>query len=286
MRPIRILPGVRSPLRSADHLDLVVVRENVEGEYSEVGGRMYRGRPEEMAVQESVFTRIGITRVAEYAATLAESRARRVVSATKSNGIIHSMPFWDEVVADVFAYSPRCCPGKGTHRCPGRPSGAATGHPRRCCRLQPVRRHPVRPGGSGGRFHRRRPQREPQPARRSPIDVRTGPWSAPDIAGKGIANPVGQMWAAAMMLDHLGQPAAAAQLTTAFEDTLAAGVRTGDLGGTATTKDFTTEVIAAARAHESNTSGNRDPLELGSPSPKLKIQPHRSLDPVIRGTSR
>ena len=106
VRPIRILPGVRSPLRSADHLDLVVVRENVEGEYSEVGGRMYRGRPEELAVQESVFTRIGITRVAEYAATLAESRARRVISATKSNGIIHSMPFWDEVVADVVATHP------------------------------------------------------------------------------------------------------------------------------------------------------------------------------------
>ena len=106
VRPIRILPGVRSPLRSAEHLDLVVVRENVEGEYSEVGGRMYRGRPEEMAVQEAVFTRVGITRVAEYAATLAESRAGRVVSATKSNGIIHSMPFWDEVVAEVFAAHP------------------------------------------------------------------------------------------------------------------------------------------------------------------------------------
>ena len=244
VRPIRILPGVRSPLRSADHLDLVVVRENVEGEYSEVGGRMYRGRPEELAVQESVFTRIGITRVAEYAATLAESRARRVISATKSNGIIHSMPFWDEVVADVVATHPGVALEKVlidalAARVVLRPdtldvvvasnlfgdilsdlAAAAAGS------IGVAPSANLNPPGD-------------HPSMFEPVHG-----SAPDIAGKGIANPVGQMWAAAMMLDHLGQSAAAAQLTAAFEGTLAAGVRTGDLGGTATTNEFTSAVIA------------------------------------------
>ena len=103
LRPVRILPGVVSPLAGVDSLDMVVVRENVEGEYSEIGGRLYRGRPEEMAVQEAVFTRAGIERVARYAIELAQQRRGRLVSATKSNGIIHTMPFWDEVVAGGVA---------------------------------------------------------------------------------------------------------------------------------------------------------------------------------------
>ena len=90
-----------APLRNAEGLDMVIVRENVEGEYSEVGGRLYRGRPEEMAVQEAVFTRLGVTRVAEFAVEQAKARRGLVTSATKSNGIIHTMPFWDEVVAEV-----------------------------------------------------------------------------------------------------------------------------------------------------------------------------------------
>ena len=101
LRPVRILPGVSSPLRDADGLDMVIVRENVEGEYSEVGGRVYRGRPEEMAVQEAIFTRMGVTRVAEYAVAQAQARRGSLTSATKSNGIIHTMPFWDEVVGEV-----------------------------------------------------------------------------------------------------------------------------------------------------------------------------------------
>ena len=102
-------PGVRrvqSPLRAADNVDFVVVRENVEGEYSEVGGRMNRGFPDEMAVQESVFTRVGVTRIADYAFELAQTRRRYVTSATKSNGIVHTMPFWDEVVAERAALHP------------------------------------------------------------------------------------------------------------------------------------------------------------------------------------
>jgi tartrate dehydrogenase/decarboxylase / D-malate dehydrogenase len=103
LRPIRILPGVTSPLANADRIDLVVVRENVEGEYSEIGGRVRRGRRDEAAIQESVFTRAGVQRVTEYAIEQAMRRTGRLISATKSNGIIHTMPFWDEVVEETAA---------------------------------------------------------------------------------------------------------------------------------------------------------------------------------------
>src|SRR5689334_5000123 len=105
LRPIAVLEGVPSPLSGAKpgEVDLVVVRENAEGEYSEIGGRMNRGLPSEQAVQEAVFTRAGVARIADYAFTLAESRRRHVTSATKSNGIVHTMPFWDEVVAERAA---------------------------------------------------------------------------------------------------------------------------------------------------------------------------------------
>ncbi|MCW2539513.1 MAG: tartrate dehydrogenase [Frankiales bacterium] len=106
LRPVRILPGVRSPLSGVEQLDIVVVRENVEGEYSEIGGRVYRGRPEEAAIQESVFTVAGVRRIAEYAAAQAMTRRGHLISATKSNGIIHTMPLWDDVVAQVATGTP------------------------------------------------------------------------------------------------------------------------------------------------------------------------------------
>ncbi len=106
LRPIRVFEGVQSPLRAADDVDFVVVRENVEGEYSEVGGRLNRGFPDEMAVQESIFTRVGVSRIADYAFELAQTRRRYVTSATKSNGIVHTLPFWDEVVAERAALHP------------------------------------------------------------------------------------------------------------------------------------------------------------------------------------
>src|SRR5215213_8752499 len=103
LRPIRILPGVTSPLAGVAEVDIVIVRENVEGEYSEIGGRMFRGQPGEIAIQEAVFTRRGIQRVAKFAVDQAAGRRRHLVSATKSNGIIHTMPFWDQVVREVAA---------------------------------------------------------------------------------------------------------------------------------------------------------------------------------------
>src|SRR3712207_1646680 len=108
LRPVRVFAGVGSPLRGAEPgaVDLVVVRENVEGEYSEIGGRLNRGFPEEMAVQEAVFTRAGVTRVLDYAFDLAEARRGVLTSATKSNGIVHTMPFWDQLVAERSAHHP------------------------------------------------------------------------------------------------------------------------------------------------------------------------------------
>lgn len=243
LRPVRVLPGVTSPLRTDEPIDLVIVRENVEGEYSEVGGRLYRGRPEEMAVQESVFTRSGVARAASYAVELARSRSGRLTSATKSNGIIHTMPFWDEVVASVASES-----------------GVAVDKELIDALAARV---VLRPGsldvivasnlfgdilsdlagavaGSIGVA----PSANLNPPKDHPSMFEPVHGSAPDIAGKGVANPVGQMWAGAMMLEHLGQPAAAADLTGAFEAVLASGTRTRDLGGTASTEEFTAAVVA------------------------------------------
>jgi tartrate dehydrogenase/decarboxylase/D-malate dehydrogenase len=243
LRPVRILPGVVSPLAGLDELDIVVVRENVEGEYSEVGGRIYRGRPEEMAVQETVFTRVGIERVARYAVDLAQQRRGRLVSATKSNGIIHTMPFWDEVVRECVAASPGVT-------------------------LESVlidalaARMVLKPetvdvivasnlfgdilsdlaaavAGSIGVA----PSANLNPPRRHPSMFEPVHGSAPDIAGRGIANPVGQIWAAALMLEHLGEQIAARVLVDGIEAALAEGTRTPDLAGTATTNGVAAAVV-------------------------------------------
>jgi tartrate dehydrogenase/decarboxylase / D-malate dehydrogenase len=243
LRPVRILPGVVSPLAGVEGLDMVVVRENVEGEYSEIGGRLYRGRPEEMAVQEAVFTRAGIERVAQFAIELAQQRSGRLVSATKSNGIIHTMPFWDEVVRDCVA--------------------ASAGVSLESVLIDALAaRMVLRPdtldvvlgsnlfgdilsdlaaavAGSIGVA----PSANLNPPRRFPSMFEPVHGSAPDIAGKGIANPVGQIWAAAMMLEHLHEPEAATVLVDGIEAALADGVRTPDLGGTASTDDVAAAVV-------------------------------------------
>ncbi len=243
LRPVRVLPGVISPLAGVDQVDLVVVRENVEGEYSEIGGRVHRGRPSEAAIQEAVFTRTGIRRVAEYAIEEAMRRSGHLVSATKSNGIIHTMPFWDEVIADVAA-------------------GTAGLTLEKVLIDALAARLVLDPNsldvivasnlfgdilsdlaaavaGSIGVA----PSANLNPPRRYPSMFEPVHGSAPDIAGQGIANPVGQMWAASMMLDHLGETAAASALVAGFEAALTAGVRTRDLGGTASTAQFTQAVL-------------------------------------------
>ncbi|MFD2759064.1 tartrate dehydrogenase [Gulosibacter faecalis] len=249
LRPMRLLPGLTSAVQGADDLDIVVVRENVEGEYSSIGGRFGRGDAE-TAVQEAVFTRAGVARVAKFATDLAAKRGGALVSATKSNGIIHTMPFWDEVVAETAA-------GTGVEidkvlidalaaRLVMKPTSIRTivasnlfGDILSDLVAGIAGSIGIAPSGNLDPEHR-------YPSMFEPVHG-----SAPDIAGKGIANPVGAIWASAMMLEHLGETEAAASLTTAFESVLADGVRTPDLGGDATTQSFTDAVIAKVRASAS-----------------------------------
>ena len=243
LRPIRILPGVTSPLSGVTDLDIVVVRENVEGEYSEIGGRMHRGRVNEAAIQEAVFTRTGVERIADYAVALAAARRGRLISATKSNGIVHTMPFWDEIVATVTANEPRVQLEKVlidalAARLVLKPQSvdvivASNLFGDILSDLAAA------VAGSIGVA----PSANLNPPRRHPSMFEPVHGSAPDIAGQNLANPVGQMWAAAMMLTHLGQSTAADALTGAFEKVLATGTRTRDLGGNATTTQFTDAVV-------------------------------------------
>ena len=247
LRPVRVFDGVPSPLRGArpGEVDLVVVRENVEGEYGEIGGRFGGGFPEEMAVQEAVFTRRGVTRILEYAFALAERRGGRLTSATKSNGIVHTMPFWDELVTECATRHPDVTWDK-EH------IDALSAK----FVLQPGRFDVVvasnlfgdilsdlaaAVAGSIGIA----PAANLNPERDFPSMFEPVHGSAPDIAGRGIANPVGAILSAAMMLDHLGHGEAAAQVNDAVAAVLAkTPARTPDLGGTATTDEFTGALLA------------------------------------------
>jgi tartrate dehydrogenase/decarboxylase/D-malate dehydrogenase len=251
LRPIRVFEGLESPVRGAvaGEVDFVVVRENVEGEYSEIGGRMNRGFPEEMAVQESVFTRAGVTRVVDYAFNLAATRGSYLTSATKSNGIVHTLPFWDELVAERGALHPDV-------RWDQEHIDAL------CAKLvlDPARFDVIVgsnlfgdilsdlaaavAGGIGIA-----PAGNINPERDFPSMFEPVHGSAPDIAGRGVANPIGAIWTAAMMLDHLGHAEAAAEIETAIAAVLAkTDVRTRDLGGTASTDTFTRALLEFATA--------------------------------------
>jgi tartrate dehydrogenase/decarboxylase/D-malate dehydrogenase len=251
LRPIAVFDGVASPLRGARHgeVDLVVVRENVEGEYSEIGGRLNRGFPDEMAVQESVFTRVGVSRIADYAFELARSRTGYLTSATKSNGIVHTLPFWDEVVAERAAGFPDV-------RWDQEHIDALAAK----LVLEPERFDVIvasnlfgdilsdlaaAVAGSIGVA----PSANLDPTREHPSMFEPVHGSAPDIAGQGIANPAGTLWSAALMLEHLGHAEAGDHLMAALRETLKApATRTGDLGGSASTAAVTEAVVAALRA--------------------------------------
>ncbi|MFB6782876.1 tartrate dehydrogenase [Streptomyces sp. NPDC056352] len=246
LRPIRVFEGIDSPVRGAvaGEVDFVVVRENVEGEYSEIGGRLNRGFPEEMAVQEAVFTRAGVTRVLDDAFDLSAQRGGKVTSATKSNGIVHTMPFWDELVAERAAAHPTV-----TWDQEHIDALAAK------FVLDPARFDVVvgsnlfgdilsdlaaAVAGSIGIA----PAANLNPEREFPSMFEPVHGSAPDIAGRGIANPLGAVWSAAMMLDHLGHPEAGKDVTDAIAAVLAkTDVRTPDLGGTASTAEFTEKLL-------------------------------------------
>lgn len=241
LRPVRLMPGVPCPLagREPGDIDFWVVRENTEGEYSSVGGKMFPGTDREIVIQETVMTRHGTDRVLRYAFDLATTRERKhVTSATKSNGIAITMPWWDERVEEMAKNYPTVTHDKyhidiltaqfvlNPDRfdvvvasnlfgdilsdlgpaCTGTIGVAPSGN--------------INPDGT-------------HPSLFEPVHG-----SAPDIAGKGIANPVGQIWSAAMMLEHLGEADAAATIMRAVETVLAEpALRTGDLKGKASTEE-------------------------------------------------
>lgn len=249
LRPTRSLPGVARPVERAEGMDLLIVRENTEGEYSTVGGRFGRGDAE-TAVQEAVFTRAGIARVTRFAADLARSRgASTLTSATKSNGIIHSMPFWDQVVAEVVAeHDGLAVESVLIDALAARLVQSPTSMSMSVIVASNLFGDILSDlaaaiAGSIGVA----PSANLDPERRYPSLFEPVHGSAPDIAGTGVANPIGAMWAAAMMLDHLGEADAARALEAAFGHALASGVATRDLGGTATTQEFADTVLLGLR---------------------------------------
>jgi tartrate dehydrogenase/decarboxylase/D-malate dehydrogenase len=244
LRPVKTFPGVTPPLRDAEGVDFLIVRENNEGEYSEIGGRLYRGLPQETAMQEAVFTRFGTARAARFAAELASGRRKKLTSATKSNGIVHTMPFWDEVVADTLNDYPDV---ELRSELIDALAASLVLHPRAFDVIVASNLFGDILSDLGSAVTGSigiAPSANLNPERKHPSMFEPVHGSAPDIAGKGIANPVGQIWSGAMMLDHLGYGAAAEQLRAAFEKSLASGVLTRDLGGTATTEEFTVSVLA------------------------------------------
>ncbi len=242
LRPVRLMPGIRTPLRDrgAEDIDFWVVRENNEGEYSQIGGRLYEDTDAEMVVQETVFTRSGVDRVLRYAFELAQSRPRkRLTSATKSNGIVYTMPYWDERFEAMGARYPDVATDQyhidiltahfvlhpdwfdvvvgsnlfGDILSDLGPAVAGTIGIAPSANINPEKEFP-------GMFE--------------PVHG-----SAPDIAGRGVANPVGQIWSGAMMLDHLGERQAARAIEAAIENALLdPACHTPDMGGTAGTGDL------------------------------------------------
>lgn len=250
-RPARLLEGVTSPLcgRKAGDIDFIIVRENSEGEYSEVGGRVNRNTEFEMAVQESIFTRRACDRIITYAFELASSRKKHVTSATKSNGIVYSMPFWDERFAAISKKYPDVRADQYhidilTAHFVAHPDwfDVVVGSNLFGDILSDLGAAVV---GSMGLA----PSANLNPEREYPSLFEPVHGSAPDIAGKGIANPIAQIWSGAMMLEHLGETAAANAVEQAIFHVLArSNVRTRDLGGSASTREMGEAVAAEVAA--------------------------------------
>ena len=248
LRPVRLLDGVASPLanRQPGEIDFIVVRENNEGEYSEIGGRLYVGTEQEMVVQETVFTRKGVDRILRYAFDLARTRpARHLTSATKSNGIVHTMPYWDERFAAIGAEYQDVRTDQFhidilTAQFVQHPDwfDVVVGSNLFGDILSDL--GPAVVGGIGIA-----PSANINPASDLPSMFEPVHGSAPDIAGRGIANPVGQIWSGAMMLDHLGHAAAAQAVVDAIEGAVSDGTVTRDLGGQATTAEVGAAIATA-----------------------------------------
>lgn len=254
LRPVRLLAGVESPLRdrSAADIDFVVVRENSEGEYSDIGERQHEGTPQERVVQQSVFTRVGVDRVLRYAFELARTRSRKhLTSATKSNGIVHTMPYWDERFRAMAAEYPDVRADQYhidilTANFVLHPDwfDVVVGSNLFGDILSDL--GPAIAGTIGIA-----PSANINPEREFPSMFEPVHGSAPDIAGQGRANPIGQIWSGAMMLEHLGSADAARAIERAIEATLVDGTHlTPDLGGRASTVELGGAIAAAVREVE------------------------------------
>ena len=246
MRPVRKLRGVAGPLKDPGKIDFVVIRENTEGEYSSIGGRIHTGFPHEIAVQNTVFTRLGTERIIRYAYRLAEKSARhRLCGATKSNGINWTMPFWDEIFNGIGADEFPTIERRLVH------IDALSAF----FVLKPAEFDVVVASNLFGDILTDlgaaiigsigiAPSANINPERKYPSMFEPVHGSAPDIAGKWIANPIGQIWSSSLMLEHLGFGDIGARLMTAVEDVLEAGrVRTPDFGGTCGTREVTDAII-------------------------------------------
>ena len=250
IRPTRIFPGVKSPLRGVEEgdLDWLIVRENSEGEYSGHGGRAHVGLPEEVATETSIFTRRGVERIMRFAFREAQKRPRKLLTVvTKSNAQRYGLVLWDEIAAEVAADFPDVTWDKElvdamTFRMVAKPKSIDT--------VVATNLHAdilsdlaAALAGSLGIA----PTGNVDPERRFPSMFEPIHGSAFDITGKGIANPVASFWTASLMLEHLGEAAAAKILISAVEQVCAAGILTPDLGGNATTADVTRAVCEALR---------------------------------------
>ncbi|KAI1503268.1 hypothetical protein F5X99DRAFT_376491 [Biscogniauxia marginata] len=257
LRPCRLMPGVRCPLvgRKPGDIDFWIVRENTEGEYSSIGGKIFEGTDRETVIQETVMTRIGVDRVLRYAFDLAESRPRKhLTSATKSNGISYTMPYWDERMREMALKYPNVSVDKYhidilTAHFVQRPDtfDVIVGSNLFGDILSDL--GPACTGTIGIA-----PSANINPDGTFPSLFEPVHGSAPDIAGKGIANPVGMIWAGQMMLQHFGHLDAASSILRAIETVLARGepdVLTADMGGKGTTKSLgeaiENEILASAK---------------------------------------
>ncbi|MNM10398.1 putative tartrate dehydrogenase/decarboxylase TtuC' [compost metagenome] len=248
VRPVRVLPGVKSPLQNGDQIDWVVVRENSEGEYSGNGGRVHKGLPEEVATEVSVFTRTGVERIHRFAFELAQSRPRkRLTLVTKSNAQRHGMVLWDEIFFEVAQDFPdvwidRELVDAVTTRMVLKPGSldvivATNLHADILSDLAAAL------SGSLGIA----PTANLNPSRKFPSMFEPIHGSAFDITGKGVANPIATFWTAVLMLEHLGEQSAAKELMTAIETVTDSGLQTPDLGGSATTRQITDAVLEIIR---------------------------------------
>ncbi|HHY72597.1 MAG TPA: tartrate dehydrogenase [Bacillus bacterium] len=247
VRPARSMKGVKSPLANPTDFDFIVVRENSEGEYSEVGGRIHSGE-DEVVIQNAVFTRKATERAMNYAFELARKRRGKVTSATKSNGIVHSMPFWDEVFQDVAAKYPGI---QTESRHIDALSAFFVTRPHEfdvivasnlfgdiltdvgAAIMGSIGIAPAANINVNGKF----------PSMFEPVHG-----SAPDIVGKGIANPIGQLWTAVMMLEHLGYSELGRILLQSIESTLAKGIKTPDIGGTSNMDEVVSDIVDNIRS--------------------------------------